>query len=250
MRPEFPVNRLIFALDVSSRSDAEALVFALRPSVRFFKVGLELFISEGPDLVRWLVGEGLHVFLDLKILDIPETMRRSVTEASKLGARFITIHDPGAGAVAAGEGKKESQLKILCVTLLTSVNEEDLKKTVGMTGESQFKNLDEYVIWRARTALANGCDGLICSGENVKELRLVVGEVPLLICPGIRVGDNQLNDQKRVATPYHAIRNGADYLVVGRPIRDANDPLQQAKYILGEIDRGFHSRSSQVGLLK
>ena len=235
-------RRLIFALDVASRAEAETLVTALRPSVGFFKVGLELFISEGPDLVRWLVGEGLDVFLDLKLHDIPATMRRSVAAASRLGARFITIHDAGSGAVAARHGKGDSRLQVLCVTLLTSVDARDLRDNVDPGSGERFRDLDEYVGWRARAAVSNGCDGLICSGQNARRLRRELSPEPILVCPGIRLGGDRLDDQKRVVTPYRAVRDGADYLVVGRPIRDAADPLAQARKILDEIDRGLQAR--------
>ncbi len=240
-------RRLIFALDVASRAEAETLVAKLRPSVGFFKVGLELFVSEGPELVRWLVGEGLDVFLDLKLYDIPATMRRSVAAASRLGARFITIHDAGAGAAAAREGTDDSRLQVLCVTLLTSVDARDLRDNVGMGSGGRFRDLDEYVGWRARTAVSNGCDGLICSGQNARRLRRELGPGPILVCPGIRLGGDRLDDQKRVVTPYRAVRDGADYLVVGRPIRDAADPLAQARKILAEIDRGLQDRKSTLG---
>lgn len=240
-------RRLIFALDVASGAEAETLVAKLRPSVGFFKVGLELFVSEGPDLVRWLVGEGLDVFLDLKLYDIPATMRRSVAAASRLGARFITIHDAGAGAAAAREGTGDSRLQVLCVTLLTSVDARDLRDNVGMGSGGRFRDLDEYVGWRARTAVSNGCDGLICSGQNARRLRRELGPGPILVCPGIRLGGDRLDDQKRVVTPYRAVRDGADYLVVGRPIRDAADPLAQARKILAEIYRGLQDRKSTLG---
>lgn len=246
MSPGASERRLIFALDVGSRAEAEALVDTLRPSVGFFKVGLELFVSEGPGLVRWLVREGLDVFLDLKLYDIPATMRRSVAAASRMGARFITIHDAGAGAAAARDGKGGSRLQILCVTLLTSVDEQDMRDNVDLGPEGRFRDLEDYVGWRARAAVSNGCDGLICSGQNVRRLRRELGRGPLLVCPGIRLGGDRRDDQKRVVTPYRAVRNGADYLVVGRPIRDAADPLAQARKILAEIDRGLQDRKSAV----
>ena len=247
MSPGASERRLIFALDVAGRTEAETLVAELRPSVGFFKVGLELFVSEGPDLVRWLVREELDVFLDLKLYDIPATMRRSVAAASRLGARFITIHDAGAGAAAAREGTGDSRLKVLCVTLLTSVDARDLRDSAGTGSGGRFRDLDEYVGWRARTAVSNGCDGLICSGQNVRRLRRELGPEPILVCPGIRLGADRLDDQKRVVTPYRAVRDGADYLVVGRPIRDAADPLAQARKILSEIDRGLRDRESSEG---
>lgn len=247
MSPGASERRLIFALDVAGRAEAETLVAELRPSVGFFKVGLELFVSEGPDLVRWLVREGLDVFLDLKLYDIPATMRRSVAAASRLGARFITIHDAGAGASAAREGAGDSRLQLLCVTLLTSVDARDLRDGVGPGSGGRFRDLDEYVGWRARTAVSNGCDGLICSGQNARRLRRELGPEPILVCPGIRLGGDRLDDQKRVVTPYRAVRDGADYLVVGRPIRDAADPLAQARKILSEIDRGLRDREPAPG---
>ena len=228
-----PQDRLIFALDVGSSGEAKELVEELRPAVSFFKVGLQLFIAAGPEIVRWLTVQGLHVFLDLKIHDVAATVRRSVSEAARLGARFLTIHGAGATAEAAREGRGDSQLRVLSVTLLTSHNEVDLVDFVGPG--KRFKTLEDYVFSRAGQALRDGADGLIASGQNARKLRKELGASPILVCPGIRGQEDRVDEQKRAVTAFAAIRDGADYIVVGRPIREAEDRLGKARQIIDEI---------------
>jgi orotidine-5'-phosphate decarboxylase len=221
-------DRLIFALDVATEEEAKALVGELKGSIRFFKVGLELFIATGNSVVKWLVDQDLNVFLDLKIYDIGETVRRSVAEVSRLGVKFLTIHGEDQTVEAAREGKGDTDLEILFVTMLTSRGE-------GSLGE--FKSVDDYVQQRAEMAMKHGCDGLITSGQNAPRLReTMTAYDPILVCPGIRPRGDDADDQKRSTTPFEAIAGGADYLVVGRPIRKAQDRVAKAEEIILEID--------------
>jgi orotidine-5'-phosphate decarboxylase len=221
-------DRLIFALDVATEEEAKALVGELKGRIRFFKVGLELFIATGNSVVKWLVDQDLNVFLDLKIYDIGETVRRSVAEVSRLGVKFLTIHGEDQTVEAAREGKGDTDLEILFVTMLTSRGE-------GSLGE--FKSVDDYVQQRAEMAMKHGCDGLITSGQNAPRLReTLTAYDPILVCPGIRPRGDDSDDQKRSTTPFEAIAGGADYLVVGRPIRDAQDRVAKAEEIILEID--------------
>ena len=221
-------DRLIFALDVGTEEEAKALVNELKGTVRFFKVGLELFIASGNNVVKWLVDQDLNVFLDLKMYDIGETVRRSVAEVSRLGVKFLTIHGEDQTVEAAREGKGDSDLEILFVTLLTSLGEGDL---------GEFKSVEDYVQQRGAMAMKHGCDGLITSGQNVPILReTLTAYAPILVCPGIRPQGDGSDDQKRPTTPFEAISRGADYLVVGRPIRNAPDRVAKAEEIIVEID--------------
>ena len=220
-------DRLIFALDVGTEEEARELVNELKDTVRFFKVGLQLFIAAGNDVVKWLVDQDLNVFLDLKIYDISETVRRSVAEVSRLGVKFLTIHGEGQTVEAAREGKGDGDLEILFVTLLTSLGQGDL---------GEF-SVEEYVQQRGEMAMKHGCDGLITSGQSVPILRETLSEYdPVLVCPGIRPRGDGADDQKRPTTPFEAISRGADYLVVGRPIRNAPDRVSKAEEIILEID--------------
>jgi orotidine-5'-phosphate decarboxylase len=221
-------DRLIFALDVGTEEEAKALVNELKGTVRFFKVGLQLFIASGNNVVKWLVDQDLNVFLDLKMYDIGETVRRSVAEVSRLGVRFLTIHGEDQTVEAAREGKGDSDLAILFVTLLTSLGEGDL---------GEFKSVEDYVQQRGEMAMKHGCDGLITSGQNVSILReTLTANDPILVCPGIRPQGDGEDDQKRSTTPFEAISRGADYLVVGRPICNAPDRVAKAEEIILEID--------------
>ncbi|MBI4559822.1 MAG: orotidine-5'-phosphate decarboxylase [Candidatus Hydrogenedentes bacterium] len=241
-------NRLIVALDFNNAADALRLVDRLAGTVSFFKVGLELFVAGGREVVRSLLDRNLRAFLDLKMNDIPETVARAVRQAASMGVDFLTILGDAATMKAAAEGRGDSTLRILCVTVLTSVSEQDLGQ-LGLVGPNcRFKSLDEYVLWRAELALEQGCDGLITSGENVAALRERFRAArPLLVCPGIRPQGAALNDQKRPSTPYNAIVAGADYLVVGRPIRDAGDPKKAAEGMIGEISTALGHRPATPG---
>ncbi|MEE2822426.1 MAG: orotidine-5'-phosphate decarboxylase [Acidobacteriota bacterium] len=227
-------DRLIFALDVETEEEAKVLVNELKETIRFFKVGLQLFIAGGHNVVKWLVDQDLNVFLDLKMYDIGETIRRSVIEVSRLGVQFLTIHGEAQTVEAARAGKDNTDLKILFVTLLTSLGAEDF---------GGDKEVMKYVQQQGEMAMKNGCDGLITSGQSAPQLRATLGSYsPILVCPGIRPRGDIADDQKRIATPFEAISGGADYLVVGRPIRDAQDRIAKAEEIILEIDAALCSR--------
>lgn len=221
---------MIFALDVPDFAAARALVEALGDSVAFYKIGLELAATPGYfDLLRWLVDRDKKVFADLKFYDIPATVARAVRAIARSGASFLTVHaDPAVMRAAAAE--KGSTLRLLAVTVLTSIGPDDLKK-MGIARE-----LAEVVALRARQAADAGCDGVIASGLEAARLRQELGAAPLIVTPGIRpASGTATDDQRRIVTPAQALRSGADYIVVGRPIRDAADPYAAASAIQAEI---------------
>jgi orotidine-5'-phosphate decarboxylase len=222
-------NPIIVALDVESADEARALVRRLTPEVTFYKVGMELYAAAGIDFVRELVGQGLHVFLDLKFYDIPETVRRAVAAVARSGVRFLTIHAVPSVMRAAVEGKGESKLQLLGVTVLTSFGPEDLAD-LGYTCPAS-----ELVATRARQAMDARVDGIVCSPLEVAAVRSITGPGAVLVTPGVRSAGAAAGDQKRVATPAEAIRNGADYLVVGRQITRAPDPAAEARRVLAEM---------------
>ncbi|MBA2350887.1 MAG: orotidine-5'-phosphate decarboxylase [Burkholderiales bacterium] len=224
-----PPERLIFALDVAEAGRARQLVEALGDSVVFYKLGLELFMAGGYfELMEWLSARRKKVFVDLKFFDVPETVRSAVRQLSSRGATFATVHGNQAIMEAAAEAKGE--IKILAVTALTSLDRGDLDD-LGFACD-----VEHLVLSRARRALEAGCDGVISSGLEAGKLREQLGERLLVVTPGIRPVDNQsTDDQKRVVTAEHAFRSGADYVVVGRPIRDAADPRAAAEKIQQQI---------------
>lgn len=238
-----PADRLIVALDFHEKSGALRLVDALSGAATFYKVGYELFIAEGWPIVDELCARGHSVFLDLKMDDIPETITRAVRHiATKPGIRLLTIHGGAKTAAAAKAGKGDTALKLLQVTLLTSLAEADLRQMRLVGDGLGFASVPDYVVWRAETALANGADGLIASGQEAAMLRGRCGAGFTLVCPGIRPAGDALGDQKRAVTPADAIAAGADHIVVGRPIRDAADPREKAKRVIEEIEEGLSRR--------
>jgi orotidine-5'-phosphate decarboxylase len=223
-------ERLIFALDVPDLEGAKALVTRLGDSVVFYKIGLELATSRHYfELLDWLIGRDRKVFTDLKLYDIPATVSAAVHQLSRSGASFLTVHGDRAIMDAASQAKGES-LKILVVTVLTSIAPSDLAAMgVQLT-------VEQLVLQRARQAVAAGCDGVIASGLEAAALRTTLGPQPLIVTPGIRPANGALtDDQRRVVTPTLAFRSGADHIVVGRPIRDAADPYLAATAIQDEI---------------
>jgi len=230
-----PEERLIFALDVPGAEEARRLVATLREAVQFYKVGLELFLAgDGFALVDWLAEQDKNVFLDLKLYDIPETVARAVRRLRERPVTFLTVH--GDGAILEAACREKGKLKILAVTVLTSLDRRGLRE-LGFQGE-----VPDLVLARARRALEVGCDGVICSGQEAKLLRDHLGDELLIVTPGIRPSENRpTDDQKRVVTVEAALRSGADYLVVGRPIRDAPDPYQAALDIQGTLEGLFLS---------
>lgn len=234
--PAFPAHaiaaeeRLIVALDVPTAAAARALVEALGDSVRFVKIGMELCMADGFfELLGWLKARGLKVFVDLKFFDIPETVARAVKNLSERGADLCTIHGNQAMMEAAAAAKGPGT-RVLAVTALTSLDRGDLDD-LGFACD-----IEALVLSRARRALAAGCDGVVSSGLEVARLRAEVGPKLVCVTPGIRPVDNRVEaDQKRIMSPTDAIRAGSDYLVVGRPIRDAADPAAMARRIVAEI---------------
>jgi orotidine-5'-phosphate decarboxylase len=228
-----PEDRLIFALDVPSVEEAKRLVLTLREAVQFYKVGLELFATGGYfELIDWLVGQGKKVFADLKLFDVPETVRSAVRQLSRRPIAFTTVH--GNDGILEAACREKGDLKILAVTVLTSLDQGDL------TDLGFSVDLHRLVLSRARRALEIGCDGIVSSGLEVRALREHLGEKLLIVTPGIRPLENRpADDQKRVVTVEQALRNGADYIVVGRPIRNAPDPYQAALQIQGTIEGLF-----------
>lgn len=220
-------ERLIFALDVPDIEQAQALIRLLGDTVQFYKLGLELFMAGGYfELVKWLREQNKKVFIDLKFFDVPETVRSAVRQLAKYDAQFATVHGNDAILQAAVEEKGE--LKILGVTVLTSLDQHDLND-LGFNCDPKT-----LVLSRARRALEIGCDGVISSGLEAPELRDELGERFLIITPGIRPVAN-VDDQKRTVDVEQAFVNGADYIVVGRPIRKASDPRAAAADIQRKI---------------
>jgi len=222
-------ERLIFALDVPDLSGAKKLVGRLRDSVVFYKIGLELATSRHYfELLDWLVANDKKVFVDLKLYDIPATVTAAVRQLARSGATFLTVHGDRGVAEAAAQAKGE-RLKVLAVTVLTSVAQADLADSgIALT-------VEELVLKRARLSIAAGCDGVIASGLEAAPLRAALPAQALIVTPGIRPADGAAGDQRRVVTPTLAFRSGADHIVVGRPIRDATDPYRAASAIQEEI---------------
>lgn len=232
--PDGARARLVFPLDYPNLTEARAAAVALAPAVGVLKVGLELFVREGPPAVALGRELDIDLFLDLKLHDIPETVDRAVASAAALGARYLTVHAAGGAAMlsraAARAAEAPSPLTILAVTVLTSLDADDLA-TQGIAGSAS-----DHVLRLARTAWAAGVRGFVASPAEARALRLALGPEALLVTPGIRPAGAAAGDQKRVATPAQAIADGADLLVVGRPIRDAADPLAAARGVLAEIE--------------
>jgi orotidine-5'-phosphate decarboxylase len=224
-----PRDRLIVALDVPDVASAEAMIERLGDSVSFYKIGYQLGYAGGLPLVRKLADAGKKVFADLKMHDIGNTVAKGVESVAKLGATFLTVHAYPQTMQAAANASKGSDLRILAVTVLTSYDDEDLKAAGYQLG------VTDLVTTRAQQAQALGIDGLVCSPEEVGNLRKLIKPEMVLVTPGVRPAGAELGDQKRVMTPARAIAAGSDYLVVGRPILAAADPKAAAEAIVAEI---------------
>lgn len=227
---------LIVALDVNNREEAVQKVKAIGDTVDFYKIGLELFTAEGPDVVKAVKDLGKRVFLDLKFHDIPRTVERSVRSGGKLGVDLMTIHSVGGKAMikAAADAAAEfgpNGPKILAVTVLTSLDQSDLED-VGIKGRTPAEQVEAM----ARFAIENGANGLVCSPKEVGNLSKILKLGTLFITPGVRPAGAAVGDQKRVATPADAVRDGSTHLVVGRPILAAEDPVAAAKAIRAEMN--------------
>ena len=226
-------ERLIFALDVPSLEEAQALISGLGNSVEFYKLGLEVFLSGHYfELMEELKGKGKKVFADLKLFDIPATVAAAVRQLARHEVDFCTVHGNDSMLKAAAEAK--GNMQILAVTALTSLDQGDLDD-LGFQCDART-----LVLSRARRALKLGCDGVVSSGLEVGALREHADPRLITVCPGIRPVHND-DDQQRVMTPFQAIRDGADYLVVGRPIRSADDPAKAAESIQTDIARALES---------
>lgn len=233
MREDIPLNkRIIFALDVNTKQDAEKWVNRLKDVITFYKIGLELFVSEGFAVVDTILNKGFDVMLDLKLYDIPKTVNRTVKQIAKRNIAFLTVHGNYDILQAAVEGASDSNLEILGVTVLTSLDERDLKSMGYNT------SVNDLVIKRAELAKKAGCVGVVASAKEAKIIKSKINSFTL-VTPGIRVSLEDTQDQKRVMTPYDAIKNGSDFLVIGRAIRDATDPIKITEKILTQIKEAF-----------
>ncbi len=230
-------SELIVALDVPDSSSIGAIVDRLPDEVRWYKVGLELFAAEGPAALEPLARRGRHIFLDLKLHDIPRTVERAVRAAARHGVGLVTLHAAGGramiqAAAEAARGAGPGAPKLLAVTVLTSLDAADLAATgVG-------RSPAEQVVALADLALSAGADGIVCSPQEAAAMRARFGAGPLLVTPGIRLPSDAVGDQKRVATPAGAVRDGATHLVVGRPILEAEDPAAAARRVLADMAAG------------
>ena len=231
-------NRSITALDVHSLEDMKKLVELLGDSVSFYKVGMELFYSAGPDAVRYLKEQGKHVFLDLKVHDIPNTVGQSIRALTRLGADLMTLHGTGGKAMmaAAADAVRDEAAKLgierpklLAVTVLTSIDEEGWQEIGGKY------SIAETVQRLAKLAKEAGVDGTVSSPYEAKAIRKMNGPDFLIVTPGIRPTFAVANDQKRFTTPSQALKDGASHLVIGRPITKADNPQEAVRKILAEI---------------
>lgn len=230
-----PRERLIIALDVSSAAAAQKIVAAVGDSALTYKVGMQLYTAEGPQVVRDLITSGKRVFLDLKYHDIPNTVASAVREAVKLGVSMLTVHASGGAKMlsAAAEAAGDKTL-VLAVTVLTSMGAEDLQG-IGVPGE-----VSDQVVRLARIAVGSGCRGIVASVQETRLLRKELGSDFAIVTPGIRPAGADVGDQVRVATPAEAMTAGATHIVVGRPITGADDPAKAARAIvveMGEAER-------------
>ena len=233
-------ERLVLALDVDNFKKAEELVGKLSDYVGVFKIGNQLFSAEGPKIINMINDRGSKVFLDLKFHDIPNTVARAAEVATKLGVYIFNVHTSGGYEMmrAAAEASEKISLAlgvrkplILGVTLLTSINQEILEKEIGIK-----KRIEKQVVHLAKLAKTAGLDGVVASSWEIKEIRKACGENFVILTPGIRPAGKSSDDQKRVMTPREAIKLGADFLVIGRPIRNASNPVEAAKEILREME--------------
>ena len=226
-------DRLIVALDMPTVAEARSLVAALGDSVSFYKIGLELVLNGGLELARALASDGKRVFLDMKLLDIANTVERATANAAASGVTFLTVHGTDTKTLAAAvKGRGRSPLELLAVTVLTNLTAADLAE------QGIARTSGDLVVHRARLALAAGFDGVIASGREAAGLRREVPRNFLVVTPGIRLAGGVAGDQARVTTPAQAIASGADYLVVGRPITEAKDPKAAAELVVQNMQSG------------
>ncbi|MEE9613428.1 MAG: orotidine-5'-phosphate decarboxylase [Thermodesulfobacteriota bacterium] len=238
-----PKDRIILPLDVPTTGEALSLVKTLKEHVGVFKIGLELFVGEGPDVVTRVKAEApdAKIFLDMKFHDIPATVRGAMNSAAGLGVDFVTVHCDSPALLEAVVGAGSRELKVLGVTVLTSLSQNDLEEVAP-----RLRLPEALVLHRANLANEAGCAGIVCSGLEVKLVKEAFGPDFIAVTPGIRFSEekeDKKDDQKRVVSPYEAVRDGADYIVVGRPIRQAPDPREAAERVAKEIQRAL----SEIG---
>ena len=231
-----PRDRLIVPLDVASVRDARLIISDLGETVSFYKIGYQLGYVGGFALAKQLIDEGKEIFLDLKLLDIDNTVEKGVGSITSLGAKFLTVHAYPKAMRAAVSGRGSSDLKLLGVTVLTSMDDADLEAAGYRMGA------EALVAKRAADAHAAGMDGIVCSAQEAQAMRSIVGPGMAIVTPGIRPEGSDVGDQKRVMTPARAIAAGADYLVVGRPILDAARRADTARSITDEIAAALAAR--------
>lgn len=237
-----PRDRLIVALDLPQVEPAQALVQRLGPAVSFYKIGLELVMAGGLDLARRLRDVGKQVFLDMKLLDIENTVERATRAAATTGATFLTVHATDSKTLrAAVAGKAGTGLRILGVTVLTNLDAGDLAE------QGIAETPADLVARRARLVCEAGCDGIVASGQEAALVRRAVGPEAAIVTPGIRASGGHAGDQTRVATPQSAIAGGADYLVVGRPISRASDPCAAAESFVRSIEQALAAAEGSAG---
>jgi len=229
-------DRLIFALDVPSVAEAEQMLDRLYGHISFVKVGLELYTAAGPDMVKRVLDRGMRVFLDLKFLDIEETVRRATARVAAMGVDFLTVHANRKALSAAVQGREGSSLKLLAVTVLTNFDGHDLRE-MGIQ-----RSVADLVTARTLLASEVGCDGVVASGEEAAAIRQKVGPRFAIVTPGVRPSGRGVDDHARATTPTQTIAAGADYLVIGRPIRDAEDPATTVTAIVAEMQAAFDAR--------
>jgi orotidine-5'-phosphate decarboxylase len=220
---------LIIALDFESATEARVLVNTLGDRAGFYKVGLELYTSAGMDFVRELKSQGKRVFLDLKMHDIGETVKRAVAVAARSGADLLTVHGIRPVVLGANAGRAGTNMKILAVTVLTNLDDADLR------ADGHTQTTSELVELRTRNAVEAGADGLVCSAFEAKRVREIAGPSKIILVPGTRSIGAAKGDQKRVATPKLALESGADYLVIGRQVTRAENPRAEFERLLQEI---------------
>ncbi len=229
-RPEATSAKIIVALDVPTRAEALRLVEQLSPHISIFKIGLQLYTAEGPEMVRAVLATGARVFLDLKLHDIPNTVARAIESANELGVHMLTIHLSGGRAmIEAAVAARSESLALLGVTVLTSMDQSALRET-GIAGA-----MSEQVLKLAQLGAAAGINGLVASPQEVRMLRDKLPAQITLVVPGIRPAWAEKADQKRVMTPRDTLVAGADYLVIGRPITAHSDPVEAVRRISEEL---------------
>lgn len=246
VRPGGAKNRLIFALDVGSLKEAEQLVRTLVREVGLFKIGKQLFLHAGPPVVRMVRDLGGEVFLDLKFHDIPRTVAKAAAEATRMNVRMFDLHASGSLSMMQQTVSEVNRVcrneqlrrpKILAVTVLTSLTRDDLRRVGVQAG------VEGQVVRLARLAHEASMDGVVASPLEIARIRKECGRSFLIITPGVRTANSGWDDQKRVLTPDQAITAGADYIVVGKPIRDAQDPQAAAREIIVDMERSAASRT-------